>query len=323
MLVGPSGAGKTSVLRVLSGLERPQAGRIALGDEVWLDAARGVDLRPEQRRVGYLPQEYALFPHLSVAGNVRFAAGRPRPDLLERFHIAHLGDERPDALSGGERQRVGLARALAREPKVLLLDEPFAALDTATRRRVRDELAEILHSLPLPTIVVTHAFDDAAAIADRVGVLDAGRIVQIDSPAELTRRPAGPATAAVTGANLLHGTATGAGGGSRIGLDGGGVVHTVARVSGRVVVAVYPWSLRPERSAGTEFADTVVSVREIAGATEVRTSRLLVRLAPGELPPSLPSPGEQIGLTVAPADVFAYPAESVGARGGVGAREPG
>ncbi|HEY5319199.1 MAG TPA: ATP-binding cassette domain-containing protein, partial [Solirubrobacteraceae bacterium] len=128
-LVGPSGSGKTSLLKAVAGLERPRAGRIALGAELWFDAERGVRLSAERRRIGYLPQDYGLFPHLTVTGNVRFAAKRERPDLLERFGVAHLAHARPRQLSGGERQRVALARALAREPRVLLLDEPFGALD--------------------------------------------------------------------------------------------------------------------------------------------------------------------------------------------------
>ncbi|MBV8257238.1 MAG: ATP-binding cassette domain-containing protein, partial [Actinobacteria bacterium] len=140
-LVGPSGAGKTSVLRVIAGLVRPPQGRVALGDEVWLDTERGVALPPEERRVGLVFQEYALFPHLSVRRNVAYGAGgRPVDELLERFRIAHLADARPGELSGGERQRVALARALARDPEVLLLDEPLAALDAHTRTAVRAEL---------------------------------------------------------------------------------------------------------------------------------------------------------------------------------------
>jgi molybdate transport system ATP-binding protein len=317
-LVGVSGAGKTSVLRILAGLVRPESGRIALADEVWLDTARRIHLRPEQRPVGYLPQDYALFPHLSVAGNVRFAAGRPRPDLLERFHISGLAGERPGGLSGGERQRVGLARALAREPRVLLLDEPFGALDTVTRRTVRDELAAVLRELRLPAVVVTHAFEDAAALGGRVGVIDHGEIVQTGSVTELVRRPATAAVAGVTGANLLAGTSAAVPGGTRIELDGGGTLRSGSDVVGRVDVAVHPWSLGVADPSGATFTDTLVNVRESAGALELRTARLLVRLAPGAGPAGAPQPGEQIGLVAAPEDVFSYPA-----RGGVAGPSPG
>jgi molybdate transport system ATP-binding protein len=197
VLVGPSGAGKTSLLRIIAGLERPGRGRITLGSAVWFDAARGIQLAPEQRRVGYLPQGYALFDHLTVDGNVRFAARRPRPDLLARLGIEHLARARPRELSGGERQRVALARALARDPQVLLLDEPFGALDAITRRRVRDELTALLADVGLPTLLVTHAFDDAVALGGQVGVLDAGRIVQLGSPGELRQAPTSPLVAAI------------------------------------------------------------------------------------------------------------------------------
>ena len=141
-LVGPSGAGKTSVLRAIAGLVRPESGRIALGGEVWFDSAAGIFLQPDERRVGLVFQEYALFPHMTVRQNVAYA-GRERVDeYLERFRISHLAKARPTELSGGERQRVALARALAREPGVLLLDEPLSALDARTKVAVRGELQE-------------------------------------------------------------------------------------------------------------------------------------------------------------------------------------
>jgi ABC-type sulfate/molybdate transport systems ATPase subunit len=199
-IVGTSGAGKTSLLRAIAGLESAAKGCITLGDDVWLDTKRGVHVSPERRRVGYLPQDYGLFPHLTVAGNIRFAARRDRPDLLERLGIASLASARPAQLSGGERQRVALARALAREPRVLLLDEPFGSLDPVTRRRVRQELADTLPTLQLPTLIVTHAFEEAAVLAGRVGVLDAGALVQIGSAAELARSPANALVAELTGA---------------------------------------------------------------------------------------------------------------------------
>jgi molybdate transport system ATP-binding protein len=197
-LIGPSGAGKTSLLRAVAGLERPRAGRIAYGPERWFDAERGLHVGAEERHVGYLPQDYGLFPHLTVAGNVRFAARRDRPDLLERLGISHLAPARPGDLSGGERQRVALARALARDPQVLLLDEPFGALDAITRRRVRDELAELLSGFALPTLVVTHAFEDARRLAARIAVLEQGRLVQLGSANDLVRDPADPMVAELT-----------------------------------------------------------------------------------------------------------------------------
>ena len=198
-LVGPSGAGKSSVLRSIAGLLRPERGRIALGAEAWLDTAAGIDLPPERRSVGLVFQEYALFPHLDVRRNVAFG-GRERVDeLLERFRISHLAGARPGDLSGGERQRVALARALARDPAVLLLDEPLSALDTHTRGVVRSELTELLAELRLPTLLVTHDFEDAAALADRAGVIVEGRILQLGSAAELLAAPADAFVASFTG----------------------------------------------------------------------------------------------------------------------------
>ena len=143
-LVGPSGAGKTSVLRAIAGLVRPPRGRIALGDDVWLDTERRLFRKPDERRVGLVFQEYALFPHLTVRQNVAYAGKERADEYLERFRISHLADARPAALSGGERQRVALARALARGPGVILLDEPLSALDAHTKGTVRAELQELL-----------------------------------------------------------------------------------------------------------------------------------------------------------------------------------
>jgi molybdate transport system ATP-binding protein len=241
-LVGPSGAGKTTVLRAIAGLRRPDRGRIALDERVWFDAAAKVDLPPERRSVGLVFQEYALFPHMTVRANVAFggaSGGRVR-ELLDRVRIAHLADERPGALSGGERQRVAVARALARDPQVLLLDEPLSALDAHTRAVVRGELQDVLGALALPTLLVTHDFRDAAALADRIGVMVDGRLRQEGTAAELVAHPADAFVASFTGGNLLPGRADG---GVEVALDAGGVVRAAEPASGRVGVAVYPWEV--------------------------------------------------------------------------------
>jgi len=199
-LAGPSGAGKTSVLRVIAGLARPRHGRVAFGEELWLDTDCGIDVAPERRSVGLVPQDYALFPHLSVAANVGFADPAAADGLMRRLGIAALANERPGSLSGGERQRVALARALARKPAVLALDEPLAALDAQTRRAVRGELAMVLDDLGIPALIVTHDFEDACALASRVAVLVDGTIRQVGTPAELVASPADPFVAAFTGA---------------------------------------------------------------------------------------------------------------------------
>jgi molybdate transport system ATP-binding protein len=254
-LVGPSGAGKTSLLRTVAGLARPERGRIALDGRVLFDAAAGIDRPPEERRVGLVFQEYALFPHLSVEQNVAYAGGGNVPQVLERFRIAELAKARPHELSGGERQRVGLARALAREPEVLLLDEPMSALDAHTRAGVRAELRRTLDELELPVLLVTHDFQDAAVLADRVGVLVDGRLLQAGTPGELVAAPADPFVASFTGANILPGRARMRPDGlTAVVVDDGGVLFSVDEAEGPVHVAVYPWEVSIAREAPDDSA---------------------------------------------------------------------
>ena len=247
-LVGPSGAGKTTVLRVVAGLVRPERGRVVLDGEVLFDAASGVVLPPEDRRVGFVFQDYALFPHMSVEQNVAYGSRNGTGELLERFGIAHLARARPGELSGGERQRVGLARALARDPGVLLLDEPLSALDPHTRAALRLELKELLDELDLPVLLVTHDFHDAAVLADRVAALTDGQVRQIGTPSELVAAPADAFVASFTGANVLAGAArAGADGLTEVALADGGVVYSVDDARGAVEVAVYPWDVSISR----------------------------------------------------------------------------
>jgi molybdate transport system ATP-binding protein len=251
-LVGPSGAGKSTVLRAIAGLVRPAAGRIALGDAVWFDGA--VSVPAEERPVGYVFQQYALFPHLDVRRNVAFGARGDVGELLERFGLSTLAGARPRELSGGEQQRVALARALAREPRLLLLDEPLAALDAHTRDTVRHELRELLRTLGLPAIVVTHDFQDAAALADLVGVVVDGRLRQLASPVDLVARPADAFVGSLTGANLLYGTAARAGVLSALRLASGDVVVSTDEVAGPAAAVVYPWDVTLSRDAPADSA---------------------------------------------------------------------
>lgn len=207
-LVGPSGSGKTTVLRAIAGLNRPQHGAIHWNDECWLDRARGIEWRPQDRRVGMVFQDYALFPHLHVRDNIRLAFGhRPGPkaddrvrELLDRVGLSGLEQRYPDELSGGQQQRVALARALAREPRVLLLDEPFSAVDMMTRRRLQWELAGLRRDIDTPILLVTHDLNEAVGLADRICVLDAGHGLQTDEPGRLFRRPRSPRVARLLGA---------------------------------------------------------------------------------------------------------------------------
>ncbi|RDI74772.1 ABC-type spermidine/putrescine transport system ATPase component [Gaiella occulta] len=253
-LVGPSGAGKSSVLRAIAGLLRPDTGRVALADHVWLDTAQGVDIPPERRSVGLVFQEYALFPHMTVRANVVFGGSGRADALLERLGVAHLAGARPGDISGGERQRVALARALARDPGVLLLDEPLSALDAHTRAAVRAELRELLAELGLPVLLVTHDFEDAATLADRIGVLVDGRVLQVGGAADLVAAPADAFVASFTGANVLHGTARSGGGLTEVVLDGGGSIWTTDAGEGPVALAVYPWDVSIGRDAAGDSA---------------------------------------------------------------------
>ena len=198
VVVGPNGAGKSSLLLTLLGAIAPAAGTIRLGRDTLYDSRAAIDVAIEDRRIGYLPQRYALFPHMTVAANVAYgvrdrdARGRRVAELLSDLGIAHLRDRRTGGLSGGESQRVALARALAIGPRALLLDEPMAALDAGARRKVRTFLADRLGAIDVPTIVVSHDLEDAEIFGDRVAVLEAGRIVQLGSLAELRRDPATP-----------------------------------------------------------------------------------------------------------------------------------
>lgn len=176
-VVGPSGSGKTTLIRVLAGLERPDHGRVALDGIAWFDSKQRVFMRPQVRKVGYVFQEYTLFPHLSLLDNARFAAKDPAlaETHLRRFGIWHLRNDRPDTLSGGERQRGALAQALARQPAVLLLDEPFSALDYATREALQGELSAAADRLEIPVILVTHDLVEAHRVGHRVLPLQEGR----------------------------------------------------------------------------------------------------------------------------------------------------
>lgn len=260
-LVGPSGAGKTTVLRIVAGLTRPRSGRVAVDEDVWFDGGR--ELPPERRRVGLVFQEYALFPHMTVRRNVEYARRHAADDYLERFRIAHLANARPGELSGGERQRVALARALARDPQVLLLDEPLAALDAHTKTAVRGELHDLLAGLDIPVLLVTHDFEDAAALAERVSVIVDGRLRQTGTPSELVAQPADAFVASFTGANLLNGYADGS---TRVRLEDGTLVATADPAHGRVSLAVYPWDITLAKGPPHDSALNVIHapIRSIA-----------------------------------------------------------
>jgi molybdate transport system ATP-binding protein len=215
VLFGPSGAGKTLTLQCLAGLITPNAGRIVVDGRVLFDSGSGINLPPQARRVGYVFQGYALFPHLSVADNVGFGLRHaPRAQrvaktaaVLERLGLADLAHRLPRELSGGQRQRVALGRALAIDPALLLLDEPLSALDAPLRRALRDELRAVLSTVGTAAVVVTHDFTEAYRLGDRIVVYDAGRVVQSAPRSELLWQPASESVARIMGIrNVLRGT---------------------------------------------------------------------------------------------------------------------
>ena len=197
-LIGLSGSGKTTTLRAIAGLYRPREALVRCNGAIWLDTKHGLDLPPHRRPVGLVFQTYALFPHMTALGNVVAALGH-RPsnerrdrarELLSLVHLAGFERRRPAALSGGQQQRVAVARALAREPAVLLLDEPFSAVDRPTRRKLHAELAELRQAVRIPIVLVTHDIEEASGLADRMCVIDHGETLQAGRPAELLAAPA-------------------------------------------------------------------------------------------------------------------------------------
>lgn len=211
VLFGPSGSGKTTILRCLAGLERPSRGRIAFAGETWFDAEAEVQVPPQARAIGYLFQDYALFPHLTVAGNITYAlqgigageCARRVGEMLQLLRLQGLEDRRPAQLSGGQQQRVALARVLVRRPRLLLLDEPLSALDAPTREQVRGELRGLLRGQGIPTVCVTHDWVEALALADEVAVMGAGRVLQVGPPDEVFSRPADADVAAIVGVETV------------------------------------------------------------------------------------------------------------------------
>ncbi|MGN2639785.1 ABC transporter ATP-binding protein [Nocardia takedensis] len=320
-LLGPNGAGKTTALRVLAGLLALTDGRVRVEDQVW-DAPPSVFVPAEARRVGVVFQDYLLFGHLSALDNVAFglrARGQRRAPAreraaawLDRVGLLDRAAHRPGALSGGQAQRVALARALVTDPRVLLLDEPLAALDAGTRAQVRTDLVGHLAEFPGYTVLVTHDPLDAMVLADRLIVLERGAVVQQGTPAEVAARPRSDYVAELMGLNLYRGTADG----TTVHLDGGGTLHVVEPAHGRVHVAFAPRAVgvhphRPEGSPRNVWPVTVAGIEQHA-----HTIRLRLDGAPGVLADVTPEavaesglrPGQRVWAAVKATETRSYPA---------------
>jgi len=325
-LLGPNGAGKSTALRALAGLLRLDGGSIRVGEVVWADAATQQHHPPPARRVGMVFQDYLLFPHLTALDNVAFglrSRGVPRTVAraravrwLEVVGAEALAAAKPRSLSGGQAQRVALARALAVDPELLLLDEPLSALDARTRLGVRGELRRHLRDFEGAAVVVTHDPVDAAVLADRLVVIEAGGVVQTGSPSEVARRPRTDYVARLVGLNRYAGF----GFGHEVVLPGGGVVRVADEVAGEVHVAFRPSAVslflqRPAgsprnvwrgRVAGLEPHGDGVRV-EIAAVPDA-SSVLLAEVTPAAVAELGLGPGADVFAAVKASDVDAYPA---------------
>ena len=313
VLVGESGSGKSTLLRLLAGLVDPDEGIIALGQETWFDSAAGTSLPPEGRAVGYVAQDYALFPHLSVRENVAFGLRASRVadvplrarvnTALRRLDVLEMAGRKPHELSGGQQQRVAIARAIVLEPRLLLLDEPLSALDLKTRSEIRGELRRLLEELPCSTVYVTHSPTEAMAFGERIAVLEGGRISQQGSRDDLMRHPRSAYVAAFLGVNLLRGTADpGAHGVARIATPEGEIAVVEPPGAGDVALVIHPREIilsreRPLGSARNVFEGTIeelvpeppagetvrvmLATRPPLAAEVTRTSSEALGLSPG------------------------------------------
>jgi molybdate transport system ATP-binding protein len=325
VLLGPNGAGKSTALRALAGLVPLDAGRVTLDDAVLADPAAGVHRPPHERPVGVVFQDYLLFPHLSVLDNVAFGpqargvrraeARRHAAHWLDRIGIAELAGARPRAISGGQAQRVALARTLATEPALLLLDEPLAALDARTRLQVRAELRRHLAGFAGATVVVTHDPVDAAVLGDRLVVIEDGGVVQSGAPVEVARQPRTDYVARLVGLNLLAGRAAG----RQVLLPAGGVVTASEQNEGEVYAAFRPAAValflaRPAGSPRNVWPGRIVGLEphgdgvrvEVGGAPDAG-STLLAEVTPAAVAELGLVPGTEVWAAVKASDISVYP----------------
>jgi molybdate transport system ATP-binding protein len=322
VLLGPNGAGKTTLLRALAGLLALERGRVVLDGVVLEDAAAGARVPTEQRPVGFVFQDYLLFPHLSALENVAFglrARGVPRAEArrraaawLERVGLAGHAGARPRALSGGQAQRVALARALVSEPRLLLLDEPLAALDAATRTEVRRDLRRHLASFDGTRLLVTHDPLEAMALADRLVVLEGGHITQTGGPAEVSARPRSRYVAELVGVNLWRGRADGDG----VELEGGGRLVAAGDHHGEVFAAVHPHAVAlhrraPEGTPRNVWAGTADALDVVGDRVRVRVAGpvpIVAEVTPAAAAELRLADGGPVWASVKATEVAVYPA---------------
>jgi molybdate transport system ATP-binding protein len=321
-LLGPNGAGKTTALRALAGLTRLTGGHLRLDGTLLEDPAARVRVPTEQRPVGVVFQDYLLFPHLSALDNVAFglrAHGLPKQEAraqahewLERVGLAELARSRPRALSGGQAQRVALARALAPRPRLLLLDEPMAALDARTRLEVRTTLRRHLAAFEAVAVLVTHDPLDAMVLADRLVVLEDGRAVQEGVPADIARHPRSDYIARLVGLNLFRGTASG----HDVTLDTGPALAVADAVDGPVFAAFPPAAVtvhrsRPDTSARNQWPATVIGMERHGDQVRLDLSgplRLTADLTPAAVADLGLHEGSEVWAAVKASQTRAYPA---------------
>jgi molybdate transport system ATP-binding protein len=322
-LLGPNGAGKSTILRALAGLLRLDGGKVELDGTVLEEPARHTRVAPEKRPVGLMFQDYLLFPHLSAVENVAFGLRARGVDkrvareraaaALERLGVAKVAEARPGNMSGGQQQRVAMARAMVTEPKLLLLDEPLAALDVSTKTDVRRQLRTTLRESQAANVMVTHDLLDAVALADRMFVIEDGGIAQSGTPAEVTARPKSRYVADLVGVNLLRGTARG----TDLDLDGGGRLVIAEEMSGQILAVIAPHDVsvsrdRPELAgaAANVWPGQIGAVDLMGDRVRVRvdgTPTITAEVTPAAVDALNLDSGGQLWASVPPAAIRSYP----------------
>jgi len=320
-LLGPNGSGKSTTLRALVGLLPLAGGRVVLDGTVLEDPAQRTRMAPEKRPISLMFQDYLLFPHMNAVENVAFGlrsrgvdrktAREKAARALDRLGLDGLGEARPGSMSGGQQQRVAMARALVTDPKLLLLDEPLAALDVSTKTDVRRLLREVLRQSSAANVLVTHDLLDAVALGDRMVVIQDGGIVQTGTPAEVTARPRSTYVADLVGVNLLRGTARG----TVLEVDGGGQLTTTSPATGPTLTVIAPAAVsvsrqRPEGPQENTWPGQISAVDLMGDRVRVRidgTPPITAEVAPAAVDELKLDDGGELWATVSPAAITVYP----------------